>query len=237
MDDRPLSSSSGSSMSAYGDLDEPALLSVKFRLGYSTVSAIGDWNDSEHPNVLRLSILRNSFDHAIISFLPRLPLAIQTLVRSIFPGYFLPSRIILKKLKPNWDDEFNNEKRMYERLQVLQGHLIPRCYGEARCDNTRALVLSEIDGVEPFNQKSPYLQPDEFQRQLETAFGELGAFGLVYGDLKLDNFLIVEDRIVILDLESVSEEKLDEIEYITWTHVAHLKRMYEGHVRGLSCDW
>lgn len=208
----------------------------QFRLGWSTVCAIGSQNDSYHPNVLRLSIIRGSFERVAIALFRRLPLVIQSLAKSVIPGYFLPSRIVIKKLKPGWNDEFENEKSMYERLLSLQGSLIPRCFGETIVHGTRALILSEVDGIESCNQKFPYLEPLEFQRRIEEAFAELAKFGLAYGDLKPDNFLLVGDRVVIVDLESVWEDTPDEIEYANETHVEHLINMYERHLDGMSND-
>ncbi|RSM00377.1 hypothetical protein CDV31_011827 [Fusarium ambrosium] len=212
-DSIPSRSSSRLSTDSYHSNYSSSLL-VKFRLGWSTVSAIGNQNDSYHPNVLRLSIIRSSFDHSVIALFRRLPLVIQSLVKSVFPSYFLPSRIVIKKLKPGWSDEFKNEK----------------------IHNTRALILSEVNGVEACNQEFPCLEPSEFQRRIEEAFAELTKFGLAYGDIKLDNFLLVGDRVVIVDLESVWEDTPDEIEYANETHIEHLISMYERHLDGMSND-
>lgn len=46
---------------------------------------------------------------------------------------------------------------MYERLQGLQGYVIPGLYGEAKFEGTRALVLSEVVGIIPWEQKLPPL--------------------------------------------------------------------------------
>ncbi|KAJ3469507.1 hypothetical protein MRS44_003572 [Fusarium solani] len=208
----------------------------KIKRACEQICAIGSPNDSYHPNVLRLSIIRSSFDRVVIALFRRLPLVIQSLAKSVIPGNFLPSRIVIKKLKPGWNDEFKNEKIMYERLLSLQGSLIPKCFGETTVHGTRALILSEVDGVESCNQKFPCLEPPEFQRRIEEAFAELAKFGLAYGDLKLDNFLLVGDRVVIVDLESVWEDTPDEIEYANETHVEHLISMYERHLDGMSND-
>lgn len=209
---------------------------LQFRLGWNTVSAIGNQNDSYHPNVLRLSVIRTSFDRVVVALFHQLPQAIQSLAKCFAPGYFLPSRIVVKKLKSGWSDEFKNEKSMYERLLPLQGSLIPRCFGETTVHGTRALVLSEVNGIESCNQKFPCLEPSEFQRRIEEGFAELAKFGVAYGDLKLDNFLLVGDRVVIVDLESVWEDTPDEIEYANETHVEHLISMYERHLDGMSND-
>ncbi|APA15269.1 predicted protein [Sclerotinia sclerotiorum 1980 UF-70] len=67
-------------------------------------------------------------------------------LKSSHPEWFLPPTVILKKCKPDWDDEFEVEKRIYRRLQPLQGRFIPYFYGEAIYDGSPALVLSEIIG-------------------------------------------------------------------------------------------
>ncbi|GJN84689.1 hypothetical protein PLIIFM63780_008251 [Purpureocillium lilacinum] len=174
--------------------------SPMLRLGYVTISAIGSPNDSHHPNVLRLSIIRSSLGS--------------------FPG---------------WDSDFDNEKRMYEKLRPLQGTLIPRCLCEGTCEGTRALVLSEVEGEQACRQKKPWLEPAELQRRLEVAFRQLEEFGVGYGDLKLNNFLIAGDGMVVVDLESVYEDTPDELDYATRTHIAHLKGRYERHLDGM-CD-
>ncbi|KPM34021.1 hypothetical protein AK830_g12550 [Neonectria ditissima] len=214
-------------------------LLVKFRFKTNTLSAVGDWNDREHPNVLRLTILRSSFDQAIISFLLALPHAIQNLARALVPGYFLPSRIVLKKMKPEWDDEFNNEVCMYERLRSVQGSLIPICYGLATCEGKRALILSEVNGVLPFEQPidSP-LDAPEFCRRLKAAFEELGSFGLMYGDPKLDNYLLVDDRIVILDLESVEEgQEEGVVERVIDSSSEFAMDRYKGYLKDRYMVW
>lgn len=124
---------------------------------------------------------------------------------------------------------------MYEKLRPLQGTLIPRCLGEGTREGTRALVLSEVEGVQACRQKKPWLEPAELQRRLESAFRQLEELGLGYGDLKLDNFLIAGDGMVVVDLESVYEDTPDELDYATRTHIAHLKGRYERHLDGM-CD-
>ncbi|WAO96964.1 Hypothetical protein NCS54_01466100 [Fusarium falciforme] len=214
-------------------------ISVKFRFKANTLSAIGDWTDAEHPNVLRLTIVRSAFDRAIIWILLALPYTLQNLARALVPGYFLPSRIILKKMKPDWDDEFDNEVCMYERLRPAQGYLIPICYGLAWCDGKRALVLSEVEGITPFEQPvDTPLDAPEFCRRLRVAYGELGAYGLMYGDPKLDNYLLVDDRIVIVDLETVEEAKKEgDVEYVIESNVEFARDRYRSYLKNRYMPW
>lgn len=125
---------------------------------------------------------------------------------------------------------------MYSQLQALQGQTIPWCFGDASCDGTRALVLSEIDGVVPFEQESSAIDADEFQRRLEAAFGELAAFGLVHGDPKLDNFLLVKDKIVVVDLESLEQDSPENIEFFSDAKIEHLVERYEAYLESRERD-
>lgn len=155
------------------------------------------------------------------------------------PISLLPSRIVLKKVKPKWEDEFNNEVQTYERLRPVQGHLVPICYGLAWCDGKPALVLSEVNGILPFEQPvdSP-LDQDEFRRRLQAAFGELGTFGLMYGDPMLDNCLLVDDRIVIVDLESVEEGKEEgDVKFVTESNFEFLGDRYRGYLKSRFMPW
>ncbi|KAJ4224616.1 hypothetical protein NW757_014326, partial [Fusarium falciforme] len=158
---------------------------------------------------------------------------------ALVPGYFLPSRIILKKMKLDWDDEFDNEVCMYERLRPAQGYLIPICYGLAWCDGKRALVLSEVEGITPFEQPvDTPLDAPEFCRRLRVAYGELGAYGLMYGDPKLDTYLLVDDRIVIVDLETVEEAKKEgDVEYVIESNVEFARDRYRSYLKNRHMPW
>ena len=71
---------------------------LQLRLGYVTISTIGSPNDSHHPNVLRLSIIRSSLGSFVCSILSYLPRFFTTFAQCVAPNYFLPSSIIVKKL-------------------------------------------------------------------------------------------------------------------------------------------
>ena len=119
------------------------------------------------------------------------------------PGLFLPKQLILKKKKRDWDEEFDNEKAKYELLKALQGDVIPICYGEVKYEGERALLLSYVDGVSLYDITD--LPIDEVQRMIEDAFWPLQEYGVVPNDTKLDNFILVGDKLVIIDLEHVYE--------------------------------
>lgn len=177
----------------------------QFQLGLGTVSAHRETPYREHPHVLRLTIAQSPLRRALASFVSRFPLCIQAFVRSIWPTGFLPSVVVVKKRKPGWDEEFDNEKLMYNRLRALQGRRIPFFYGEARCEGTRALVLSEMAGIVACEQKPPYLERGEFRRRIEAAVQELSMFGVSVDDKKLHNVLLADDGVVLVDMESIWE--------------------------------
>lgn len=161
-----------------------------------------------------------------------MPLFIQSAVGSIWPGLFLPSQLILKKLKKDWDEEFDNERQIYERLKPLQGCAIPRLYGEVRCEGTRALILEKVDGVLPFKQTRPYLEREELRQQVTEVLRKLQDFGLAYEDPKLSNLLLLKDRAVLLDLEMAWEPEPADQEFILKTRVNMFLREYDEFLKG-----
>lgn len=104
--------------------------------------------------------------------------------------------------------------------------MIPKFYGEATVERTRALVLSEVDGIMPWEQKLPRLGMDEFKARVEVAFRALNSFGLVYDDLTLGNMILLPDRVVLVDLESVGAPAEEDKEYCFNSDRAHLEVVY-----------
>ncbi|KAJ4178854.1 hypothetical protein NW755_012876 [Fusarium falciforme] len=160
-------------------------------MGLSQVSAIGTPHSDVHRNVMHRFIVRGALERKVRSFFGRFP-RLQAAIAWVFPAFALPDNVVLKKEKPNWEED-------------LQGRTIPRFYGEAVVEGARAMVLSRIEGIYPFEQPIPPLPADDFMKLGEEALSEINAFGLSYDDIKLDNFLLVQGRIVIVDLESVYE--------------------------------
>lgn len=86
--------------------------------------------------------------------------------------------------------------------------------------------MSHIDSVRVYERQSSPMPVDEFERQLEAAFREFIKFGVVYGDAKLDNCLISEGRVMLVDLEAVSEENEEDYEFAVTTHCRKIVREY-----------
>jgi RIO-like serine/threonine protein kinase len=110
----------------------------------------------------------------------------------------------LKKRKPDWDDEFETEKRIYHHLKPLQGTFIPQFYGEGIYDGSPAFVLSEIYGERLFDidfEIRPEADDPILEAKLEEAFKALTKYGVIHKDPEMHNIFEVEDRVMIIDFE------------------------------------
>ncbi|PHH76571.1 hypothetical protein CDD80_1432 [Ophiocordyceps camponoti-rufipedis] len=115
----------------------------------------------------------------------------------------LPSRLVLKKCKEGWDQEFNAEIAAYEKLKSLQGIVIPICYGVLEYEGTRALLLSDVGGENLLFPEGSLFSVADVSRMLRDAFTAMARLGVRQDDLKLDNFFVVDNKIMTVDLELV----------------------------------
>ena len=103
---------------------------------------------------------------------------------------------------------------MYKRLRTLQGKQIPVCYGEASCDDTRALVLEEVGGVSLLHRSALIETPEKrINAMISDSYDPMVDQGVAYDDWKMDNFHLLNDRIIFLDLEHAYELDEDQREY------------------------
>lgn len=182
----------------------------------------------KHANVLRLDLTRTPFQKRNINLVQCLPLCLQSMVRYFAPEHFLPSTVILKTLKRGWDDEFANEKIVYKRLESLQGRVIPSFLGNAIYNGKPSILISYIDGIMPYEQdKNCPMSVEEFNSKVEFAVRQMEPFGLSHGDMKLDNFIICGDRVMVIDLESVEDEAEDVLDFAIETHLEMLMSQYQ----------
>jgi hypothetical protein len=125
---------------------------------------------------------------------------------SLFPEWTLPTRLILKRQKKNWEDEFEAEKAAYAKLRSLQGTVVPILFGELRDDNTLALFLSDVGGVCLAAPDGAMLKLEEFRLLVRQALTAIARFGVLQDDAKLDNFHLNDGRVMVVDLEMTSNE-------------------------------
>ncbi|OIW30514.1 hypothetical protein CONLIGDRAFT_630491 [Coniochaeta ligniaria NRRL 30616] len=161
-----------------------------------------------HPGVLATTIRRVS---------NQLPTALHNLITEWFPGLFLPDTVIIKELKPDWDEEFNNEIRMYRKLKPIQDVVVPVFYGEIRVDGTRALLLSDVGGKPLVAVTFAEHRRNDLERMVQTALRAIYGLGVSPCDANLVNCHVVGDRVMIVDheqdedLEEGLRDRLDEV--------------------------
>lgn len=189
-----------------------------------------------HPNVLTATLRPRFLYGILVAIVCRLPSCLQALLRHFWPILFLPKRFILEK-KNGWDDEFDNEKAMYARLEAFQGVLIPICYGEVEFEGSRALVMSVIDGRKLSEVTD--LTVERVKELAESALLPLQHHGVVPDDMKLDNFILVRgDRLVLIDLEHVDEPDIpEEMTETAKSAVLMLLDNYKACQSAASMDW
>ncbi|KAJ5927967.1 hypothetical protein N7466_006923 [Penicillium verhagenii] len=123
------------------------------------------------------------------------------------PRQGFPEIVIVKQEKPEWGDEFLQEINAYNRLQHLQGTMIPILFGQGSFNESPALILSEVEGITlrdlaKFDESTV---PEKIlESELENVFKELYMCGAEHCDLNLGNFLFCNNgKVVVIDLEEV----------------------------------
>jgi len=163
------------------------------------------------------------------------------LFASSFPEWVLPNRIVLKRQKKGWDEEFDDEIVNYEKFKPLQGVVIPVCYGQTEYRGVRALVLSDIGGACVAAPEGAILTEKVMRGLFDQALRALAELGATHDDLKLDNFHLVEKAgqkaIMVLDLERVNHlpNKDTAIKY-AGLNVNRLVREFRSHLECLEDD-
>lgn len=140
-----------------------------------------------------------------------LPAAAQRMIQNWIPGLFLPTELIIKKAKVGWEDEFDNEVKMYDRLAPVQGSVIPTFHGVVSVDGgtTRAMLLSDVGGKQLLVVPYSEVPRDDLRRMLVAALRPIYERGISPSDANLLNCHVIEGRrVVIVDHEQ--DEDLDD---------------------------
>ncbi|KAK4152615.1 hypothetical protein C8A00DRAFT_16080 [Chaetomidium leptoderma] len=217
------------------EIPYPIHFRFRTRIVYASATSIHHL----HPNVVRLRLQPSIAQQIVQLLVRRLPFSIQAWFESFFPEWSLPSQLILKKQKKGWDEEFEAEKAAYTKLLPLQGVVIPRCFGQLRYDNARALLLSDIGGACLAEPDGALLEVPDFRRLLLQALTALAQFRVLPDDIKLDNFQLTGDKIMALDLETLRQgpEMTDEqLATDIGGMMETLTRLYEGNQYGFWED-
>ncbi|KAK5998382.1 hypothetical protein PT974_00761 [Cladobotryum mycophilum] len=197
----------------YNQYDPPNLPSRTIHFWFRTrrITGVGFPPDRVHSHVVRLRIQPSRLDRFVIGFLSLFPTrVVHSYLERWLPEWFLPPAIVVKSEKPDWEDEFDDEVALYNRLSSLQGTVIPYYYGTTRLGGVRTHILSDIGGVSLPLKGASGIDDPTFRKMLLRALGAIALQGFVHDDLKLDNFHLVGDKIMVLDLEQVEfVESLD----------------------------
>ncbi|CAK7244585.1 MAG: hypothetical protein STHCBS139747_006129 [Sporothrix thermara] len=151
---------------------------VKFRLGWNTISAYAEIMDEVYPHVLKATIQKTAFDRIVAGILSHryLPKVLRRAAERI-------CCVVIKKLaRPDHYKYFEHDKSTYQRLEAVQGKLLLVYYGEGTCEHC-------------------------FTERITLALDEMIACaGVVQEDTKLNNIMLADNgRIVFLDMEYVCD--------------------------------
>jgi len=181
---------------------------MTFRLGLRAVSAVRTESRMVGlPNLVFVRLVPSLLDQ----LLPQLPGPMLAALRWLFPGLFLPAHLVLKREKRGMEEEFVTERDLYRRgaLSSVQGTHTPVFYGEVRCPETettggRALVLSDVGGISLEEAAAGGLKIPRLEAMLLESFGALAAAGVSNLDYRLQNYRLVNDRVVFLEFGRAS---------------------------------
>ncbi|KAF5584147.1 hypothetical protein FPANT_7959 [Fusarium pseudoanthophilum] len=203
---------------------------IRFPFGTRKIQAIGAASDHAHLNVLRLRTHKTFIEQIIESLFKILSKVTGSWLHTKFPEWFLPDKIVLKRQKENWEEEFDHEIVAYNRLRPIQGLTIPRLYGTIQYANTRALILSDIGGSSLSTPDGAVLDEQDLEPLLHQALTSLNQYGVCHDDTKLDNFHLVadegKDKIMIVDLESADFDQTEE--ELAYTAKSKTKSLLHG---------
>ncbi|KAK4164774.1 lipopolysaccharide core heptose(II) kinase RfaY [Cladorrhinum sp. PSN259] len=190
---------------------EPASTLVHFWFRTRYVSALASELSHLHPHISQLHISPSTVADLIGSCVKFVPTFAQSWVRTALPEWFLPNHLVLKKQKRgdlDRDQEamvenFDNEVKAYDQLKPLQGVVIPKCFGRLHYHGERALLLQSIEGgVSLSSPEGATLEMEELSTLLQPCYRAIHALGVHHDDPNLANFLLVNGKIMVLDLES-----------------------------------
>ncbi|KAK1766931.1 hypothetical protein QBC33DRAFT_540680 [Phialemonium atrogriseum] len=117
---------------------------------------------------------------------------------------------------------------MYAKLRDLQGVVLPKYYGQVTwADGTPALLFSDIGGNALCEPAAAEISEDRLRELLTNAYDTMAFYNIAHTDAKLDNFILVGDRIMVVDLEMAEEGRPDQVRSWNDGSIWHLLRTYK----------
>ncbi|KAK4236867.1 lipopolysaccharide core heptose(II) kinase RfaY [Achaetomium macrosporum] len=124
---------------------------------------------------------------------------------------------------------FDTEVKAYNRLRPLQGVVIPKCYGLCYYRGTRALLLEHLPGVSLASPEGSTLTLEQLSALLQSCYRAIQAFGVHHEDPHMENFQLVDGRIMALDFERVEFDlSEDDMEHFLKTSVVDMAYRYRS---------
>ncbi|KAL2179613.1 uncharacterized protein P884DRAFT_268013 [Thermothelomyces heterothallicus CBS 202.75] len=161
-------------------------------------------------HVFLLDVPPNPIACWLSSWMPQL---VCSWLQRLLPEWFLPATVTLKERNPQKADSYENEIATYKHLRHLQGHCIPRMFGEvASYDHEQtkyqiskrpipSILLEKVEGESLHNLPAEELGNPRLLEELQDMYNLLTENGVVHGDPQLHNFLRVGEKIVAIDFE------------------------------------
>lgn len=189
-------------------------------------------------------------------FFSCLPYRLQDIFGYIKPEWILPSTIILKALKTDWDTEkyypkekererkleLQREIETYREIKAFQGSLYPRFFGEVEVIgiqdlNTTSIpgiLISDIGGKTPCEVEAAELSAKRLRQLLTPPIRESLAIGKELTDLKLDNFHLVKDpseRVMAFDFGDIGHRRSGDVDAICKELVSEVVQTFKEYSR------
>ncbi|KAI8675234.1 hypothetical protein NCS57_00423700 [Fusarium keratoplasticum] len=122
------------------------------------------------------------------------------------------------------DELMDTEIRAYKQLKPVQGVVVPVYYGEVRCNGFRSIIVQDVGGASLREPEGILLEFDEFARLLEECYVALISFSVNLEDSQLGNFILVDGKVMAVDLEMVSfyrtEDEMKQFMYMDISELA-----------------
>lgn len=127
--------------------------------------------------------------------------------------------------------------RAYKQLQPLQGIVVPFCYGHIRYKGARTLILQDVGRTSLAEPPGAILEFEELSQLLQECFRALHGLGVNPEDPQLDNFILVNGKIIAVDLEMVTfDRSADENASFMASEISWLLDLYQRRRASLRRD-
>lgn len=204
----------------------------RFSLHSVCYTADADPPYENRPHALRLRIHYTFLERVCRAIstriIPYLPTVFEIWLSTMWPKLtMLPDQVFYKKLDLEEGDDISKsvEAAAYAKLKSLQGSVIPRIYGIARCSTGPAIIMSIAPGHE-----LRYVHPDQCPKvktAIAAAYNRFTEAGIVHGDPQLHNLFwkssACGDVLTVFDWELAQlNERPDDVKNLNRAEVTAL---------------